>query len=386
MRRLPVRATDEPGKLAQAFNEMTVNLNWMVTRLSEDRGRLQTILSTMTDGVIMTDKNGSVVMANPAVERFFGFKREECLGRPLIELVHEHEIDDLLRQCIREEKQQSMQLESRQAKQFFRIVATPLMDERLTGVLLLFQDITEVHNLQGVRREFVANVSHEFKTPLASIKAIVETLQDGALDDKEAARDFLSKIDSEVDSMIKMVNELLELSRIEMGKAELKIEPLNLNTLVREAINRLAPLAGKGQLTISSEPALGMPPVPADNGMIREVLSNILQNAIKFTPPGGKITVRTSVDGDMAVVGITDNGIGISAEDMPHIFERFYKADKSRNTGGTGLGLSISSHIIQVHGGRIWVESTPEKGSTFTFTLPLNRALQKLVHDSDKAE
>jgi two-component system phosphate regulon sensor histidine kinase PhoR len=377
--RLPVSSNDEPSRLAQAFNEMSVNLNWMVARLAEDRSRLQTILSTMTDGVVMTDETGNVVRANPAAERFFGFKHEECLGCSLIQLVRDHEVDDLLKQCIATEKQQSLQFESRQAKQFFRVVATPIIAQKLTGVLLLFQDLTEMHNLQLVRREFIANISHELKTPLASIKAIVETLQDGAIEDKEVARDFLSKIDNEVNSMIEMVNDLLELSRIEMGKAELKLEQVNLNALVRETILRLAPLAERKQILVTSEPALGLPPVTADKYMVGEVVTNILQNAIKFTPPGGRVRVFSRLEGDNAAVSISDTGIGIGPEDMPHIFERFYKADKARHSEGSGLGLSIARHIIQVHGGRIWVESELGKGSIFSFTLPLNPAPQKLA-------
>ncbi len=377
--RLPVKTVDETGRTAQAFNEMSVNLDYMVARLSEDRRRLQTILSTMTDGVIMTDKNGTVILANPAAERFFGFKRDECPGCQLIALVHEHEIDDLLKKCIEEKKQQSMQFESRRKKQFFRIVAHPLMTDQLTGVLLIFQDLTEVHNLQAVRRDFIANVSHELKTPLASIKAITETLEDGALDDRAIAREFLGKIDGEVNAMIEMVNHLIELSRIEMGRAELKIEPVNLNGLIREAITRLIPLAERSRVSIASEPALGLPEVPGDRQMIAEVVTNILQNALKFTPSGGKIKVYTRQEGDNAVVSIADTGIGIGPDDLPHIFERFYKADKSRNTGGTGLGLSIARHIVQVHGGRIWVDSRLGEGTTFTFTLPLYPEAQKLV-------
>jgi two-component system phosphate regulon sensor histidine kinase PhoR len=370
--RIPVREPDTPGKIAQAFNEMTVNLFLMVTRLSEDRSRLQTILNTINDGVIMTDHNGDVVMSNPAAERLFDFKRERSSLRPLIELVHEHEIDDLLKRCLKEEKQQSMQFESRASRQFFRIVANPLITGRLTGVLLLFQDLTEVRYLQSVRKEFIANISHELKTPLASIKAIVETLQDGAVDEKAVARDFLGKINGEVDALIQMVSELLELSRIEIGQAELKIEPVNLNAMVRDTINRLSPQAERGQITVTTEPAMGLAPVPADRQMIGEVLTNILDNAIKFTPPGGNVKIRTGIDANMAVVSVADTGIGIGTEDLPHIFERFYKADKSRNSGGTGLGLSIARHIIQAHGGRIWVESEAGTGATFTFALPFS--------------
>lgn len=379
--RLPVRTNDEQGKLVQAFNEMTVNLDWMVSRLSVDRSRLQTILSTMTDGVIVTDKDGKVVLSNPAAERFFGFHREDSLGRSLIQIIPEYEIDQLLKKTIAGEKQESAQFEFRQSKQFFRIYAHPLVADRLTGVLLLFQDFTEVHNLQAVRRDFIANVSHEFKTPLAAIKAIVETLEDGAIDNKEDALDFLVKINEEVDAMIKMVNSLIELSRIEMGKADLNIELLNLNTIIREAITRLSPIAERRHISVTSEPALGLPLVPADKQMINEVVTNIIQNAIKFTPEGGKIKARTWIQDEMAMVNISDNGIGIGQEDLPHIFERFYKADKSRNTEGTGLGLAIARHIVQVHGGKIWVESEIGKGTTFTFTLPASPPPQKIKTD-----
>jgi two-component system phosphate regulon sensor histidine kinase PhoR len=179
--------------------------------------------------------------------------------------------------------------------------------------------------------------------------------------------------------MIEMVSELLELSRIEMGKAELKLGPVNLNALIRDTILRLGTQAERQQLTVTMEPALGLPPVSADKEMVGEVVTNILQNAIKFTPPGGKVKVHTGVEGGEVVVSISDTGIGIGPEDLPHIFERFYKADKARNSAGTGLGLAIARHIIQVHGGRIWVESEPGKGSTFIFTLPLNPSPQKIA-------
>jgi len=229
-----------------------------------------------------------------------------------------------------------------------------------------------------MRREFVGNISHELRTPLAAIKAIVDTLRDGAISDREAAEDFLNRLDVEVDGMTQMVNELIELSRIETGKIRLKLEPANLNALVEEVMARLRPQADRQQLSLSAELSPGLAPVQADRERIRQVITNIIHNAIKFTPSGGRIVVSTKIDGQSAIAQVSDTGIGISKEDLPHIFERFFKADKSRATSGTGLGLAIAKHTIQIHGGKVWVQSEEGKGSIFGFSLPLTPGAHNL--------
>jgi two-component system phosphate regulon sensor histidine kinase PhoR len=245
------------------------------------------------------------------------------------------------------------------------------MNERLNGALLLFQDLTELRSLQTMRREFVGNVSHELRTPLSAIKAIVETLKGGAIDDKEIASDFLTKVEGEIDRMTQMVAELIELSRIETGQAKLRLESTNLNQLIEQVIARLSPQAERQKVAISTKFAADLPLVSTDAERIQQALLNIVHNAIKFTPSGGKVTVSTDVQGNSVVVSVADTGIGISKEDLPHIFERFYKADKSRSKGGTGLGLAIAKHIVQAHGGTIRVQSEEGKGSVFSFSLPL---------------
>ncbi len=369
--KIPVRTRDETGQLAQAFNEMSSNLNKLVGDISTEKTKLQTVLANMADGVIMADVEGKIVLANQATERLFGFREKDAINKPLIEVVHDHEADEILKLCLRTSQMQTVQFESVTSKRFIRAIVIPLIEDRLTGALLLFQDLTELRSLQTMRRELVGNISHELRTPIAGIKAMVETLRDGAIDDKEAAMDFLTRIDSEVDRLTQMVSELTELSRIETGRAELKISPVNLNLLVEEVVAQLNPLAQRQQVTITTNLATGLPIVRADNDRIRQTLTNLVHNAIKFNHLGGEVTVSTRTDRESVTVSVCDTGIGISKEDLPHVFERFYKADKARPRGGSGLGLAIAKHVVEAHSGNIWVESEGGKGSTFSFSLPL---------------
>jgi two-component system phosphate regulon sensor histidine kinase PhoR len=364
--KLAIEARDEVGELTHAFNEMSAKTKELVEMISEDRTRLATILDNMTDGVIMVDTEGNVSLANKAAEKLFGIK--EAKNEPLIEAVRDHEVDELLRLCLITAQTQATQYESSVSKGYLRVVAIPIAH---TGVLLLFQDLTELRSLQTTRRELIGNISHEFRTPLAGIKAMVETLTGGAMDDKVAAKDFLTRIDSEVDRLTQLVEELTELSRIETGKAELKKEPIDLNKLVEEVIAQLSPQAERQQLSISREFATNLPSVLADKDRVRQVITNLVHNAIKFTPAGGRITITSRALEGSVVVHIADTGIGIPEEDLPRVFERFYKGDKARAGGGTGMGLAIAKHVIQAHGGSIWVRSEEGKGSTFAFSLPL---------------
>jgi len=369
--RIPVRTRNEIGQLAQAFNEMSSNLNKLVGDISTEKTKLQTVLANMADGVIMADVEGKIVLANQATERLFGFREKNVTNRPLIEVVHDHEADEILKLCLRTSQTQTIQFESVTSKRFIRTIAIPIVEGKLTGALLLFQDLTELRSLQTMRRELVGNISHELRTPIAGIKAMVETLKDSAIDDKEAAMDFLTRIDSEVDRLTQMISELTELSRIEAGHAELRMSPVNLNLLVEEVVAQLNPLVQRQGVTITTNLATHLPIVRADNDRIRQTLTNLVHNAIKFNRPGGRVVVSTKVDKESVTVSISDTGIGISKEDLPHVFERFYKADKARPRGGSGLGLAIAKHTVQAHGGSIWVQSEEGKGSTFSFSLPL---------------
>jgi len=369
--KIPIRTRDETGQLAQAFNEMSSNLSKLLEDISTEKTKLQTVLANMADGVMMMDVEGKMVLANQATEKLFNFQEKGVLNKPFIEVIHDHEADEILKLCLRTSQTQTGQFESVTSKRFIRAIAIPIVDDRLTGALLLFQDLTELKGLQTMRRELVGNISHELRTPIAGIKAMVETLREGAIDDKEATIDFLTRIDGEVDRLTQMVSELTELSRIETGKSELRMAPVNLNLLVEEVLAQLNTLAQRQQVIITTDPATDIPIVRADKDRIRQTITNLVHNAIKFNHLGGKVTVSTRADEESVIVSVYDTGIGISKEDLPHVFERFYKADKARPRGGSGLGLAIAKHTVQAHGGSIWAQSEEGKGSTFSFSLPI---------------
>jgi two-component system phosphate regulon sensor histidine kinase PhoR len=225
--------------------------------------------------------------------------------------------------------------------------------------------------LETVRRDFVSNVSHELRTPLAALKALAETLEQGAIDDPPAAQRFLQRMDHEIDTLIQLVQELLELARIESGRVPVAKEAITPLDLTHEAVERMRLQAERAGLALSLELPEGLPAVLADRGRMEQVLVNLLHNAIKFTHPGGTIRVSAKQQGDWVIFAIHDSGIGIQPDDLARIFERFYKADPARSGGGTGLGLSIARHLVEAHNGRIWAESQPGMGSTFFFTLPV---------------
>jgi len=367
---IQIDTDDEIGRLSHAFNEMSTGLKNTMDNLEEEQDKIVTVLSGITDGVIMLDPNRNVILANPAAEKLFDFNFNSTRGQPLIEAVKDHEVDELSEKSLSGNRQHTAQLYSVKSN-FLRVIASPLTINKMTGVLLLFQDLTEMRSLQTMRREFIGNVSHEIRTPLAGIRAIVDTLREGAINDRQATINFLTRLDIEVDRITQLINELIELSRIESGKAQLRLESFGINKLAEEILARLNPQAERKNISIIRKLNHSLPEIKADRERISQVITNILHNAIKFTPDGGRITVSTAHDENNITLHIEDTGIGISAEDLPHIFERFFKADKSRSTSGTGLGLAISKHIIQTHGGKIWVESDSGKGSVFSFSLPL---------------
>lgn len=370
-----IATRDEVGQLARAFNEMSLNLNKTVDTITTEKNKLASVLANMADGVIMTDFEGKVLLTNEAAEKFFDFKGQSVIGKSLIEVVHDHEVDTLSKQCLKAGKEQATQFESITTRHFLRAIAIPIIDSKPNMILLLFQDLTELKNIQTMRRELVGNVSHELRTPIAGIKAMVDTLNDGAIDDKKAAKDFLNRIESEVDRLTQIVSELTELSRIETGIAELRMEPVNLNLLIEDILIKMSPLAEREQVTLSSELKAKLPIMKIDKDRMRQTIINLVHNAIKFNRPGGSVTVTTKSNENSAVVSIADTGVGIAKEDLPHVFERFYKADRARSSGGSGLGLAIAKHTIQAHGGAIWAQSEEGKGSTFSFSLPLNTNL-----------
>lgn len=360
----------ETAELATAFNEMSGSLKKMVGDLTTEKNKLAAVLSGMADGVVMTDIMGTVLMANQAVGKMFSFNASQATGHRLAELIPDHEANDLLKAYLRTGQQQAGQIEQPSQGRLLRVIVSPISYHNAVGALLIFQDLSKVRRLQTLRQRFVGNISHELRTPLASMKAVVETLREGALDNKPVAEDFLRRMDNDIDRMTQMVRELSELSRIETGQIELELAPLDLETVIDDAIDALLPQAERKGISIHKQLPPDLPAVLAEDERILQVITNLLHNAIKFTPADGKVTISAHSDATTAIVSIADTGPGILPDDLPHVFERFYKADKARSTMGTGLGLAIAKHIVQAHGGEIWAESEPDQGSTFSFKLP----------------
>jgi two-component system, OmpR family, phosphate regulon sensor histidine kinase PhoR len=369
---IPVHSRDEAGELSKAFNEMAGNIRTLIESISAEQSKLDTVLSNMADGVIVTDKEGNIFLANRTAEKLFNFQADNVIAKSVIEATHDHEIANLAKRCLATMEQLNSQIELTPAGRYLRVIAIPISGKFLSGCLLLFQDLTELRNLQTMRQELVGNISHDLRTPLAGIKIMVETLHDGAINDKNAAINFLTRIESEVDRLTQMVAELTELSRIEAGGAELKKEVVNLNELVDEAVMQLKPLADKQNVTLNTTLSGNLPAVKADRDRISQTITNLIHNAIKFNRTGGNVTITTTSDNKTITVEVIDTGTGISRADLPHVFERFYKADKSRANRGSGLGLAIAKHTIEAHGGTIWAQSEEGKGSTFSFSIPLN--------------
>jgi two-component system phosphate regulon sensor histidine kinase PhoR len=262
-------------------------------------------------------------------------------------------------------------VEWQRPRRWLRAAVSGFGSGEASQTLLLLQDLTELRRLETVRRDFVANVSHELRTPIAAIKAMVETLRDGAIDEPVAARDFVARIDDEIDGLHRLVEELLELSRLESGGVEVVLAPTPPAELVASAVRRLAPLAERAQVALRAECASDLPPVLADPERMEQVLVGVIHNAIKFTPPGGAIVVGATAEPDAVRLAVADSGVGVEPEHLERLFERFYKADRARAGGGTGLGLAIAKHTVQLHGGDIAVHSPgPGRGTTVTIALP----------------
>ena len=365
---ISIQSSDEIGQLGRSFNEMSQNLKTTIATIIDERTNLATVLFSLTDSIIMIDANEQILLANPAAENLFNFKEINIVGHTLIEAIHDYEIDEVVKKCIVTAHEQNAQLET--AGRYIRVVVVPISPGHSAATLILIQDLTELRNLQTMRRELIGNISHDLRTPIAGIKAMVETLQDGALKNKKIATDFLTKINSEVDRLTQMVSELTELSRIESGKAELKMEPLNINLLIEEIVVQMNPLAESKPVVLTTNLETSLPIIKADKERIRQTLINLIHNAIKYNNPGGKVIVFTTHNEKSITVNVSDTGMGISKEDLPHIFERFYKADKARTKGGSGLGLAIAKHTIQAHGGEISAKSEEGKGAVLSFTLP----------------
>lgn len=364
-------SSNEIDLLGYAFNSMAQKIQDQISQVEAEKTKLTAVLNKMNDGILIVDGKGMVQLANPAAESMFGWKNGSVVGLPLIEITLDHQPVELWKKCIETGETQSGKFELSTKKVNVQAVATMMGSILPDHILLLFQDVTRQMQTEAIRRDFISNVSHELRTPLAGIKALTESLQDGALDDPPTAHRFLERIETEVDSLSLMVSELLELSKIESGRVPLELKPTRPIDVIQPAYDRLSIQGTRAGLNMEVNCPIDLPSIMADQFRLQQVVVNLIHNAIKFTPEGGKITIAAAKEDGSIRFDIHDTGKGISSSDLPRIFERFYKADRSRSSSGTGLGLAIARHTVEAHGGRIWAESAFGQGSTFSFTVPV---------------
>jgi len=327
----------------------------------------------MIEGVIVTDKSSRVISINHAIETLFDAKAAVIEGKFFLEGIRNSEISELINNAMSAAKLISKEVTLiMPVPRVVQVNVSPIFEQdKVTGSVIVIHDITEIRRLETMRRDFVANVSHELKTPLTSIKGFVETLLEGAMEDKENRVNFLKIINNHVDRLNNLINDLLELSYIESREIELLKNRFDLSSLVNEVVMGFKSQAKKKGVEIKSDLAAGLE-ILADNSKIEQVLVNLINNAIKYNKENGFVRIYSEQLADKLRVVVEDSGSGIPVKDIPRIFERFYRVDKarSRELGGTGLGLSIVKHIIELHSGSVGVESTEGLGSKFWFTLP----------------
>lgn len=377
------QGSDEFAELAVAFNEMTGELRGTIQSMANERARLNSVIEHLSDGLIIVDDAGEIALINVAAETLLGVTHARLLGEPFAGSLHDAELVELVRSLESAGDQRFRQsggnanremlarfVELGQPRRSIQAVAYRLPHPK-TPVALILRDITELRRTESIRRDVVAKVSHELRTPIASLKALVETLRDGAIEDEMVAQDFLARMETEVDGLASLVQDLLVLSRAESGRLALDLHPDDLAVVIESAIERLRAQAEPKQVELVAEIADDLPPGTFDAVRIEQVLVNLLHNAIKYSPERGKVTVSAGEFGQELRVSVADAGPGIDETDLERIFERFYKADRSRSQAGSGLGLAISRHLIALHGGRIWAESPGHHGAIVSFTVPL---------------
>ncbi|WP_166245855.1 cell wall metabolism sensor histidine kinase WalK [Paenibacillus turpanensis] len=373
-----VHSGDEIGQLGFAFNYMSERLKEALSANEEEKEKLASILSNMSDGVVATDDQGKVIVMNLRAREMLQVQGNDWLGKDIADLLGLPK-ESVGQHVLGSENIAVTRLELSEEEQPLVVRITFNAIHRrgrgITGTIAVLQDITEQEKLEQARREFVANVSHELRTPLTTIKSYLEALDDGAMDDPELAKRFLGVTKGEAERMIRLVSDLLHLSRLDSRRAVMAKQPIDLAEVLEEVSDRFSFQLQQRSIELVLDVARGLPKALVDRDQIDQVLDNLMSNAIKYTGDQGRILLGARpLEKSWVEISVQDNGIGIPKKDLSRIFERFYRVDKarSRNMGGTGLGLSIAREIVKAHGGAIGIESEVNQGTKVTFTLPIH--------------
>lgn len=366
--KIEIKSEDEIGRLGSMFNHLTLRLKETLKEISAEKGKVEAILSYMTDGVVAISQEGDIIHLNPAAK--------EMLGSEFFKYFSKAE----LLQLLEEGRQDTREIIPTGSRFYIKAHLVPFRvpEGDQHGILVVLQDITKEQELNRIQQEFVANVSHELKTPLTTVKSYVETLLNGAMKEEKTCNNFLQVVEGETDRMVRLVKDLLVLSRLDYHQLSWHMEEVNLGDLLRETAQEFRfkyPPPAPG-LIVELSP---LPQVAIDRDKVKQILINVLSNAYKFTPPEKNIYLRAITKENEVLIYITDQGIGIPSNELSRVFERFYRVDKgrSRAMGGTGLGLSIARQLVEGHGGKIWADSHWGEGTTIHFTLPLEKGEER---------
>lgn len=375
-----IRRRDEIGELSDALETMRAQLAAQLSQLAETNRRLEAVLGGMAEGVLALDADRRVLFANVAAGRFLGFAPADVQGRKLFEVARHNKLQDAVSQA--ESRGPAARTEfvlEAPEPRTIEARATLFPHQDREGVILMLFNVTELRRLEAMRRDFVANVSHELKTPLANILAAAETLSCGAGDDPVARRQFVERIEEQAQRLHALIVDVLRLARIESGEQHFDLTRVDLAGIAADCLNDYALAAGERGVDLAIDSELPDCAVRADERWLRVMLSDLVDNAVKYTPPGGRIRIRWEQTSDVVHLCVTDTGIGIAASQLGRVFERFYRADRSRqrdvsavgaDAGGTGLGLAIVKHLAQAFGGAVDVRSRVGEGSTFVVRIP----------------
>jgi two-component system phosphate regulon sensor histidine kinase PhoR len=365
---------DSLEALGASLNQTASRLDRTIRTLTEERNLSSAILGSMVEGVAVVNGAERLVFANPGFASILGLDVPPVSGSSLLEVVRQTELIEAVRRVLAGEPRVEAEIATGTLRQhYFAATVASVRAGETSGAVIVLHDITELRKLERIRRDFVANVSHEFRTPLTAIQGFAETLIGGAIDDPQNRGRFLGIILEHSRRLARLTEDLLKLSQMDAERLELEIRPVSVSQLIESCYETSQRRAIEKELSLSLNVPSQLPEVAADNRRIQEVLQNLLDNAIQYTLPDGKIVLSAELRNDEVVFTVADTGIGIPQADQPRIFERFYRVDvaRSREAGGTGLGLSIAKHLVEAHGGRIWVESEVGVGSKFHFSIPV---------------
>jgi len=374
---IAVKSRDEVGQLTEMFNYLTVRLKSTLDEMSREKNKVEAILTNMTDGIIAINAEGVVIHANPAAYKIFNIREEDLYNRNFDDAAEKLDLGITFNDILNDSDNNYNILSINNL--IIKISVVQIINEhnKAEGAMLVLQDVTEQEKLDKMRKEFVANVSHELRTPLTTIRSYTETLLDGALDNKEYTLNFLKVINSESERMTRLVKDLLQLSKLDYDKMEWNMKSLSILNILRDCVVKMEMAAKQKNQSLSFEAIGELCEINGDKDRIEQVIINIISNAIKYTPENGSIKVTAKRLKDSVEIRIADSGIGIPKDDLPRLFERFYRVDKarSRSMGGTGLGLSIAKNIVEAHKGSIRIESEYGKGSEVIINFPCEESL-----------